>query len=74
MADGRIVVKAEVDAKNAQKELDKLTAKIDKMEADLKKSTGEQSGLKSQLDAAKESARDALTAERAADKGTGWLA
>ena len=29
MADGRIVVKAEVDAKNAQKELDKLTAKID---------------------------------------------
>lgn len=37
MADGRIVVKAEVDAKNAQKELDKLTAKIDKMEADLKK-------------------------------------
>lgn len=37
MADGRIVVQAEVDAKNAQKELDKLTAKIDKMEAELKK-------------------------------------
>lgn len=62
MADGRIVVKAEVDAKNAQKELDKLTAKIDKMEADLKKSTGEQSGLKSQLDAAKESAKQAENA------------
>lgn len=62
MADGRIVVQAEVDAKNAQKELDKLTAKIDKMEAELKKSTGEQSGLKSQLDAAKESAKQAENA------------
>lgn len=62
MADGRIVVKAEVDAKNAQEELDKLTAKIDKMEAELKKSTGEQSGLKSQLDAAKESAKQAENA------------
>lgn len=62
MADGRIVVQAEVDAKNAQKELDKLTAKIDKMEADLKKNTGEQSGLKSQLDAAKESAKQAENA------------
>lgn len=62
MADGRIVVQAEVDAKNAQKELDKLTAKIDKMEAEMKKSTGEQSGLKSQLDAAKESAKQAENA------------
>lgn len=62
MADGRIVVQAEVDAKNVQKELDKLTAKIDKMEAELKKSTGEQSGLKSQLDAAKESAKQAENA------------
>ena len=62
MADGRIVVQAEVDAKSAQKELDKLTAKIDKMEAELKKSTGEQSGLKSQLDAAKESAKQAENA------------
>ena len=62
MADGRIVVQAEVDAKNAQKELDKLTAKIDKMEAELKKSSGEQSGLKSQLDAAKESAKQAENA------------
>lgn len=62
MADGRIVVQAEVDAKNAQKELDKLTAKIDKMEAELKKSTGEQSDLKSQLDAAKESAKQAENA------------
>lgn len=62
MADGRIVVQAEVDAKNAQKELDKLTAKIDKMEAELKKSTGEQSGLKSQLDTAKESAKQAENA------------
>lgn len=62
MADGRFVVQAEVDAKNAQKDLDKLTAKIDEMEAELKKSTGEQSGLKSQLDAAKESAKQAENA------------
>lgn len=62
MADGKIVVTVDADAKNAQKELDKLTAKIDKMEAELKKSTGEQSGLKSQLDAAKESAKQAETA------------
>lgn len=57
MADGKIVVKAEVDAKNAQKELDSLTKKIDKMEAELNKSAGEQSGIKAQLDAAKESAK-----------------
>lgn len=62
MADGKIVVQAEVDAKKAQKDLDALTGKIDKMEADLKKSTGEQSGLKSQLDAAKESAKQAENA------------
>ena len=57
MADGKIVVKAEVDAKNAQKELDSLTKKIDKMEEELNKSTGEQSGIKAQLDAAKEAAK-----------------
>ena len=57
MADGKIVVKAEVDAKNAQKELDSLTKKIDKMEEELNKSTGEQSGIKAHLDAAKEAAK-----------------
>lgn len=57
MADGKIVVKAEVDAKNAQKEIDSLTKKIDKMEEELNKSTGEQSGIKAQLDAAKEAAK-----------------
>nr|DAZ56003.1 MAG TPA: minor tail protein [Caudoviricetes sp.] len=62
MADGKIVVQAEVDAKKAQRELDKLTAKIDKLETDLKKSSGEQSGIKAQLDAAKESAKQAETA------------
>ena len=62
MADGKIVVQAEVDAKKAQRELDKLTARIDKLETDLKKSSGEQSGIKSQLDAAKESAKQAETA------------
>lgn len=62
MADGKIVVQAEVDAKKAQRELDKLTARIDKLEIDLKKSSGEQSGIKAQLDAAKESAKQAETA------------
>lgn len=62
MADGKIVVQAEVDAKKAQRELDKLTARIDRLETDLKKSSGEQSGIKAQLDAAKESAKQAETA------------
>ena len=62
MADGKIVVQAEVDAKKAQRELDKLTARIYKLETDLKKSSGEQSGIKAQLDAAKESAKQAETA------------
>ena len=62
MADGKIVVQAEVDAKKAQRELDKLTARIDKLETDWKKSSGEQSGIKAQLDAAKESAKQAETA------------
>ena len=62
MADGKIVVQAEVDAKKAQRELDKLTARIGKLETDLKKSSGEQSGIKAQLDAAKESAKQAETA------------
>ena len=62
MADGKIVVQAEVDAKKAQRELDKLTARIDKLGTDLKKSSGEQSGIKAQLDAAKESAKQAETA------------
>lgn len=57
MADGKIVVQAEIDAKKAQKELDSLTKKIDSMEERLNKSAGEQSGIKAQLDAAKESAK-----------------
>ena len=67
MADGKIVVQAEIDAKKAQKELDALTGKIDKMEAALNKSSGEQSGIKAQLDAAKNSAKqteDALKSLR----------
>ena len=62
MADGKIVVQAEIDAKKAQKELDALTGKIDKMEAALNKSSGEQSGIKAQLDAAKESAKQTESA------------
>lgn len=62
MADGKIVVQAEIDAKKAQKELEALTKKIDSMEEKLNKSTGEQSGIKAQLDAAKESAKQTETA------------
>lgn len=57
MADGKIVVQTEIDAKKAQKELDSLTKKIEGLEEKLNKSTGEQSGIKVQLDAAKESAK-----------------
>ena len=35
MADGKIVIAVDADAKKAQKELDTLSAKIDKMEAKL---------------------------------------
>lgn len=62
MADGKIVVQTEIDAKKAQKELESLTKKIDGMEEKLNKSTGEQSGIKAQLDAAKESAKQTESA------------
>ena len=62
MADGKIVAQVEIDAKKAQKDLDALTKKIDGLEEKLNKSTGEQSGIKAQLDAAKESAKQTETA------------
>lgn len=62
MADGRIVVSVDADAKQAQKELDKLNSRIGKIEAELQKSTGEQSNIKTQLDAAKESAKQTESA------------
>ncbi|MFR7744256.1 MAG: hypothetical protein ACLU3I_13915 [Acutalibacteraceae bacterium] len=46
MADGKIVIAVDADAKKAQKELDTLSAKIDKMEAKLNEDTGTQNGLK----------------------------
>lgn len=46
MADGKIVIAVDADAKKAQKELDTLSAKIDKMEAKLNEDTGTQSGIK----------------------------
>lgn len=67
MADGKIVVTVDADAKKAQKELDTLSAKIDKMEAKLNEDTGTQSGLKKELDAALQSAKqteDALKSLR----------
>lgn len=65
MADGKIVIQTEVDNKKAQKELDSLTKRIDGIEERLKKSTGEQSGIKAQLDAAQESAKQTETALKA---------
>ena len=67
MADGKIVVTVDADAKKAQKEIDTLSAKIDKMEAKLNEDTGTQSGLKKELDAALQSAKqteDALKSLR----------
>ena len=67
MADGKIVIAVDADAKKAQKELDTLSAKIDKMEAKLNEDTRTQSGLKKELDAALQSAKqteDALKSLR----------
>ncbi len=67
MADGKIVIAVDADAKKAQKELDTLSAKIDKMEAKLNEDTGTQSGLKKELDAALQAAKqteDALKSLR----------
>ena len=52
------------NAKQAQKELDKVTKSIEKIQADLNKSTGEQSGIKAELDAAKASAKQTEDAIR----------
>lgn len=67
MADGKIVIAVDADAKKAQKELDTLSAKIDKMEAKLNEDTGTQSGLKKELDASLQAAKqteDALKSLR----------
>lgn len=67
MADGKIVIAVDADAKKAQKELDTLSAKIDKMGAKLNEDTGTQSGLKKELDAALQAAKqteDALKSLR----------
>ena len=67
MADGKIVIAVDADAKKAQKELDTLSTKIDKMEAKLNEDTGTQNGLKKKLDAALHAAKqteDALKSLR----------
>ena len=67
MADGKIVIAVNADAKKAQKELDTLSSKIDKMEAKLNEDTGTQSGIKKELDAALQAAKqteDALKSLR----------
>lgn len=67
MADGKIVIAVNADAKKAQKELDTLSSKIDKMEVKLNEDTGTQSGIKKELDAALQAAKqteDALKSLR----------
>lgn len=64
MADGKVVIAVDADAKQAQKELDKVTKSIEKIQADLNKSAGEQSGIKAELDAAKASAKQTEDAIR----------
>ena len=64
MADGKVVIAVDADAKQAQKELDKVTKSIEKIQSDLNKSTGEQSGIKAELDAAKAAAKQTEDAIR----------
>ena len=49
MADGKIVIAVDADAKKAQKELDTLSAKIDKMEAKLTRTPEHRAGSKRSL-------------------------
>ena len=65
MADGKVVIAVDADAKQAQKELDKVTKSIEKIQNNLSKSTGEQSGIKADLDAAKEAAKQTENAIKA---------
>ena len=55
-ADGSIIFEANIDDKKAQKELSRLQDKIQKTQEKLSKSTNEQSGIKQNLEAAKDEA------------------
>lgn len=57
---GTIVFETEVDAKKAQKELDRLNNKITSATEKLNKSKGKESNIKSQLDAAKQAAKETM--------------
>lgn len=55
-ADGSIVISAEIDDKEAQKQLNSLTKKIDKLKVDMSTNKEKQSGIEKQLQAAKDEA------------------
>ncbi len=55
-ADGSVVIETKLDNASAQKELNSLTKKIDKMREDLSIKQEKQSGIKAELEAAKDEA------------------
>ena len=55
-ADASVIIEVDLDEKDAQKELTKLTRDIEKTKGKLNEQTGKQSGLKAELDAAKDEA------------------
>ena len=64
-ADGSIVITTEVDDKKANRELDKLTKKIEKLEQSLASDQAKKSGIQKDLEAAKQAAGETInTVER----------
>lgn len=55
-ADGSIIIDVDLDEKEAQKELTKLTRNIEKTKSKLKEQTNKRSGIKAELEAAKDEA------------------
>ena len=55
-ADGSIIFDVDIDEKDAQKELNRLTRNIEKTKGKLNEQTGKQSGIKAELEAAKDEA------------------
>lgn len=55
-ADGSIIIDVDLDEKDAQKELTKLTRNIEKTKSKLKEQTNKRSGIKAELEAAKDEA------------------
>lgn len=61
-SDGSVVIRVNLNDKQAQAELNRLTKEIDKLQAELSKNQNDQSSIKAKLEAAK---AEALRAEQA---------